>query len=247
MADKGGGSRQTQRVAGCDVDLADGFRQTVDEGLKQSLVAKHDGSSSSCRDALWREPLADVSGLDVFGRCTDVGHLLWGLLVGVLIEDGLASFLQSMEKGLFDLLEQVETDEGIGVITELDGLVFGYLSVEGSLIAELLTGELFVEGVVYIADVTPETEETLFEFTVVIVGEVAEEAADDLPLFVCKIGEIIEFMDVAQIGKHLVGRAHVLVKVVEVGEQQLPPAVEVIERFIDTRTLGEAFVQFTDE
>ena len=54
-------------------------------------------------------------------------------------------------------------------------------------------------------------------------------------------------MDVAQIGEHLIGRSHILVKVVEVGEQQLSPAVEMVERLIDARTRGKALVEFTDK
>ena len=80
-----------------------------------------------------------------------------------------------------------------------------------------------------------------------LVGEVAEEALDQLPLLGREIRHVVEFVDVAQIGKHAVGGAHVLVEIVEVGEQQLSPAVEVVERLVNARTLGEALVEFADE
>ena len=54
-------------------------------------------------------------------------------------------------------------------------------------------------------------------------------------------------MNIAQVGEHMVCRPHVLVEVIEVGEQQLPPAVKVVEGLVDTRTLGEALMEFTDE
>ena len=50
-------------------------------------------------------------------------------------------------------------------------------------------------------------------------------------------------MDVAQIGKHLAGIGHVLIDVVEVGDEQLSPTVEVVERFVDARRGCEYLVQ----
>ena len=94
---------------------------------------------------------------------------------------------------------------------------------------------------------TPQAEEALFEFAVVVVGEVAEEAADHLALLVGEVGYIVELVDVAQVGEDLVGRAHVLVEIVEVGEQQLAPAVEVVEGLVDARAGGEGLVELTDE
>ena len=54
-------------------------------------------------------------------------------------------------------------------------------------------------------------------------------------------------MEVAQVGKHLVGIGHALVDVVEVGQQQLSPAIEVVECFVKTSMLDEALVQVGNE
>ena len=234
-------------IAGGDVDLLDFLGQAVDDGLQQFLVAEHDGGAASVGDALGGEPLADVAGLDVLRRGGDVGDLAGRLFFLILIEDGLALGVETAEEGLLHLLQQVEAHEGVGVVFELDGGIGGHLAVEGSLVGELLTGEGVVKGVVDVADVTPQAQEALLEFGVMVVGEVAEEAAYHLALFVGEVRDVVELVDVAQVGKHLVGRAHVLVEVVEVGEQQLSPAVEVVEGLVDARTTGEALVEFADE
>ena len=92
-----------------------------------------------------------------------------------------------MEEGLLHLLQQVEANEGIGIVFELDAFVGSHLTIKGTLIGELLTGKAFVEQLVDIADVAPQAQETLFEFRVMILGEVAEESAYHLPLFVGEI------------------------------------------------------------
>ena len=69
-----------------------------------------------------------------------------------------------------------------------------------------------------VTDMTPQAQEPLFEFTVMVVGEVAEEAAYHLALFVCEIRHIIELVDITEVGKDLIRRSHVFIEVVEVGE-----------------------------
>ena len=54
-------------------------------------------------------------------------------------------------------------------------------------------------------------------------------------------------MEVAQVGKHLVGVGHALVDIVEVGQQQLSPTIEVVERFVKASVLDEALVQVGNE
>ena len=49
-------------------------------------------------------------------------------------------------------------------------------------------------------------------------------------------------MNVLKVAEYAVGVCHVLVDVVEVGKQQLSPAVEVVERLVDARTLRERLV-----
>jgi hypothetical protein len=98
--------------------------------------------------------------------------------------------------------------------------------------------------VVDVTHATPQTEESLLEFAVVLVREVAEEALQQLSLLGGKIRHVVEFVNVAQVGEHLVGRPHVLVEVVKVGEQQLSPTVEVVECLVDACALDEALMEF---
>ena len=90
-----------------------------------------------------------------------------------------------------------------------------------------------------VGKVTPQVQEALFQLAVVILGEIAEETVNHLALLVGEIRDVVEFVDVFQIGKHAVGIGHVLVDVVEVGQQQLSPAVELVERLLRLRAQAE--------
>ena len=57
--------RLVERIAGGDVDVLHGRRQTVQHRREQRLVSHHDGSSSACSNALRGEPLGDVACLYV--------------------------------------------------------------------------------------------------------------------------------------------------------------------------------------
>ena len=219
----------------------------MDNGLEQGFVAEDDGRAASVGDALGGEPLADVTGLDVLRGGGDKGEVARRLLVGILIEDGLACLVEATEEGLLHLMEVVEADEGIGVVFELDVGIVDHLAVEGTLVGELAAGELVVEVAVDVADVAPQAQEAFLEFAVMVFGEVAEESAYHLALLVSEVGHIVELVDVAQVGEDLIGWSHVLVEIVEVGEQQLSPAIEVVEGLVDARAEGEALVEFADE
>ena len=64
----------------------------------------------------------------------------------------------------------------------------------------------------------PKTQETLFELGVVVFREIAEEALYHLTLLVGEIRDVVEFVDVAQVGKDAVGGGHVLVYIIEIGQ-----------------------------
>ena len=79
-------------VARCDVGLPDLGGQTMDDGLQQTLVAKHDGGLATIfHPAFLAQPAADIACLYIVGRCADVGDVL-GLVevvvdgVGVVVE-----------------------------------------------------------------------------------------------------------------------------------------------------------------
>ena len=142
--------------------------------------------------------------------------MAWWLFFGVLIEYGLSLTFQPAEECLLHLLQEVEAHENVGVVFESDGLLLSHLTVEGSFVSKSLGSELLIEGVIDIANTTPQTEEPLFEFAVMIVGEVTEETLYEFALLVGEIRHIVEFVDVAEVGEDTVGGTHVLVEVVEV-------------------------------
>ena len=116
-------------------------------------------------------------------------------------------------------MQEVETHEDVGVVVAGQNVVGGDLPIEGSFVGESLVGEVLVVGVVDVSDAAPQPDEPLLELAVVGVGEVAEESAYEGALFVGEVGHVVEFMQVAHVCKHTVGRGHVLVDIVEVGEQ----------------------------
>ena len=93
-----------------------------------------------------------------------------------------------------------------------------------------------------VAEVRPQTEEALLQFRVDVVAEVGEEALQHLFLLVVEIRYVVELVNVLKVAEYAVGVCHVLVDVVEVGKQQLSPAVEMVERLVDARTLRERLV-----
>ena len=106
-----------------------------------------------------------------------------------------------------------------------------------------MVGEATVEVVVDVGKVAPQAQETLFEFGLVLLGEMAEEMAQQLALLIGEIAQVVELVDVAQVGKHTVGIGHVLVDIVEVADEQLAPAIELIERLVAVGLEAERLVK----
>ena len=129
----------------------------------------------------------------------------------------------------------------------MERLLACHLSIYGALVAYALLGEAAVVVVVDVAEVRPQTEEALLQFRLDVVAEVGEEALQHLFLLVVEIRYVVELVNVLKVAEYAVGVCHVLVDVVEVGKQQLSPAVEVVERLVDARTLRERLVYVADE
>ena len=110
-----------------------------------------------------------------------------------------------------------------------------------------MLGEALVEVVVDVGKVAPEAQEALLQLRLVLFGEVAEEVFQELALLIGKVAEVVELMDVAQVGKDTVGIGHILVDVVEVADEQLSPAVELVERLVRTRMQAERLVQVANQ
>ena len=77
----------------------------------------------------------------------------------------------------------------------------------------------------------------MFQLGFVLLCKVAEEVFQKLALFVGKETEVVQLMDVAQIGKHTVRVCQVLVDIVEIADEQLTPAIKFVERLVGTRLL----------
>ena len=173
------------------------------------------------------------------------------VVVEVPVEAGLPLALQVAEQLLFHTLHQVEAHEQVAVVGKRDAAGIGqpaaHLAVERTLVGQSLLAQPTVEVVVDVGKAAPQSEETLLQLRLVLVGEVAEEAAQQLPLLVGEVAQVVQLVDVAQVGKHLVGVGHVLVDVVEVADEQLTPAVELVERLLRTRLLAERPVQLAHQ
>ena len=70
---------------------------------------------------------------------------------------------------------------------------------------------------------------------------------EDGALILGQIGDVIVFMDVAQVGKDVCCRGHIFIEIVEIGKQQLSPAIEMVQGLTDACTLREALMEVADQ
>ena len=173
-----------------------------------------------------------------------LGHVVF---VEVPIETCLSGFLQAREELLLNLLQDVESHKDVDIVIELDVLVLGHLAVECALVGQSLFGKALVVGGIDVVETVPELQETFLEDGVLVGREIAEELGQQLLLFFIEVGDVVHRVDVAQVGKHLVGNGHVLVDVIEIGQQQLAPSIEMVERLVYARYRREDFVKVADE
>ena len=87
----------------------------------------------------------------------------------------------------------------------------------------------------------------MLQLGLVLLRKVAEEVFQKLALFVGKETEVVQLMDVAQVGKYTVGVCQVLVDIVEIADEQLSPAVELVERLVGTRLLTKRLVEVANQ
>ena len=62
----------------------------------------------------------------------------------------------------------------------------------------------------------------------IVIVEIAEKALNDRTLFVGQITDVVEFVKVTDIGKDMIGISPVFVDIIEIGKEELSPAVEVV-------------------
>ena len=182
--------------------------------------------------------------LDVVSAFVVTGHVV---SVEIPIEQGFPGIFQSLEELLLNLLQHVEPHKDIDVVVELDVFVVGHLAIECAFVSQPLLGELLVVNGVDVVEMVPKLQEALFEDGVLLFREIAEELGQQRLLLFGEIIDVVHLVNVAQIGKHLVGISHVLVDVIKVGQQQLPPSIEMVECLVYACYRCEDSMQVADE
>ena len=185
------------------------------------------------------QQLADVIACFIVG-C----HIV---LVEIPVELGFLQLHQTFAKAEFHLLHHIEADKEVGVIFEGDIVSLCHLAIEHPFVGQLLGAQFGAEVLIDIFNMAPQLEETVLELAVVVGREIAEETLKQGCLLFGEIGEIVEFVDVTKVAEYIVGHGHVLVNVVEVADEQLSPAVEMVEGLVDAGYGCEAAVEFADE
>ena len=173
-------------------------------------------------------------------RCHVVG-------VEVPVELGSLCFLESFAETDLHLLHHVEAHEEIGVVFQCNIFLLSHFAIEHALVGQLFVAELLAVLRVDILEAGPQFQEPLFQFTVMVGREIAEEALQQFRLFLREIGQVVEFVDVAQVAEHVVSHRHILIDVVEIADEQLSPAVEMVECLVDSRDGDERAVEFADQ
>lgn len=79
-----------------------------------------------------------------------------------------------------------------------------------------------------------------------VASEIAEEAHDELFLFLVEIFDAVQFVEIAHVVEQLLCIGHILVDVVKVGQKQLPPSEEVVECLVNACDGGIALMQQAD-
>ena len=175
------------------------------------------------------------------GICTIVARHIVG--VEVPVEVGFASLLQIGKQFLLHLLKQVETYEYVCVILEFYVFSCGNLSVYGTFISYALVSQSLVIVVIYVAEVTPQTQKSFLQLSLLVMTEVGKESFQQFALLISKIRQVVKLVYVLKVAEYLVGISHILVYVIKVGQQQLSPTIEVVERLVNARTLYKRLMQ----
>ena len=161
--------------------------------------------------------------------------------VVVPVEECLTAGLQFVEECLLNIIEDVEADEGIDLLSEgrrilgtgsteaLPAQAFDELALEGTFIEDTSAAEVFEEVGVYVAHVVPKAQELLLELAVLLYGEIAEEGTQGFFLFGGDIAVVVKFPELCDVAEELAGINEMLVNILEVGKQDLALGPESVE------------------
>ena len=109
------------------------------------------------------------------------------ILVEIPVETCPVLFLQAVEYLAFYGLDHIKSDEQIGVILILYGVVGCHFTVQHALVCNVLLPQSFPVIIVDVADIAPQLHEPLLQYCVLVFGEVAEKLLQYSLLFGCKI------------------------------------------------------------
>ena len=165
----------------------------------------------------------------------NIGACLVGLhhivVVVVPVKACLSLAFQSREQFLFHLLQHVEAHKDVGVVAVGQLFLFHDVSVQHTLVSQMLCPKACLEFGIDIVQLAPKVQEAFLEYAR-IAREVGKKPAEFCLLVLRKIVYRVQFVQVSYVAEHLFGVCHVLVDVVEVCQQQLPPAVKLVERLV---------------
>ena len=126
-------------------------------------------------------------------------------------------------------------------------LAFHHASVECSFVGKSLLFKALVEGFIDVSELVPEREEFLLELGVLPLSEIAEKLFEQSFLLFAEVGDAVELVEVFYVGEHFLCVGEVFVDVVEVFEQNLAPAVELVEGFASSRDVVIDLVEVANE
>ena len=170
------------------------------------------------------------------------------IIVEIPVEMGASLPFEAVEKALLGLLQHVEADKNVGFVLEIDVVLRRHLPIKTAFVGESLFGESGVEIAVNLVEVVPNRQKFLLELAFGFVGlEIGEKLGEKLLLLGGKIGRVVEFADVADVGENTTRIGEILVNIVEIGKQQLSPREELIEGFVLARDGVENAVKVADE
>ena len=122
--------------------------------------------------------------------------------------------------------------------------VFDDITVEHAFISDALLTQTGSELGIYVSENVPQGRETLFEFGGVFYGEMMEKLADGLLLaFFQKFIMVRQVVQVFQVAEQGVSVRHVLVCIVEIGNQHFAPEIELVECFLAAGGVTEYLVK----
>ena len=212
------------------------FRRRLDEFDLLVTVQPVEAGRRKFRGKISQVPADELAG---FVRLLEVEHIV------VPIEHGLACIVQFAEQAVFHLVQYVESDEYISFIRQLFHTErVCHFAVEHPLVGDSLRFQTLLVLPVDFAQRVPHQGKPALQSGIVLDGEVVEELADCLFLFILHeveaLGHVVE---VFQVAEKRIGICHILVGVVEVAYHHFAPEIEVVKRLVAARDLNVRSVE----